>query len=229
MNNLAERVATEFPQIAGEIRAAWDRGEPTSWFEQVYQRAEREGFTIPWKTEGGHPLIREWLEQQGPAIPGQRALVIGCGFGDDAELLAEFGYTVTAFDIAETAITSCRSCFPNSTVDYRVADLFTLSPHWHSVFDLVLESRTLQALPWRELNLAVAAIGRTIAPTGRLLVLAHGREEHEDRRGIPWPLARSDLAAFPAAGLQEETFEDIQRDEGPRLFRVTYRVKGATS
>lgn len=229
MTSLAERVATEFPQIAGEIRAAWDRGEPSSWFEQLYQRAEREGFTIPWKTEGGHPLIREWLEREAPAIPGQRALVIGCGFGDDAELLAEFGYTVTAFDIAETAITSCRSRFPNSMVDYCVADLFSLPAGWHSVFDLVLESRTLQALPWGEMASAVAAIRGTVAPNGRLLVLTHGREEHEPHHGIPWPLARSDLAAFPAAGLQEETFEDIQRDEGPRLFRVTYRVKGATS
>ena len=228
MNSLAESVANEFPQIAGEIRAAWDRGDPCGWFEAVYQRAEQEGFTVPWKTEGGHPSIREWLEREGSAAPGQRALVIGCGFGDDAELLAEYGFAVQAFDIAETAISACRARFPYSAVDYRVANLFALPTEWRAAFDLVLESRTLQALPWEHLAAAVAAMHRTIVPDGRLLVLTHGRDERESHRGIPWPLARSDLSAFIAAGLCEERFEDIQRAEGPRLFRVTYRVKGAT-
>ena len=76
---------------------------------------------------------------------------------------------------------------------------------------------------------AVAAICNTLAPQGRLLLLAHGRDEHEPFAGIPWPLARSDLATIQAAGLCEDTFEDIQREEGPRLFRVTYRNKGARS
>ena len=229
MNSLAERIHNEFPPIAREIRAARERGEPDRWFEEIYQLAEREGFQIPWKTDGGHPMIREWLERDGSVSSDPHALVIGCGYGDDAELLAEYGYSVIAFDIAETAIVACRSRFPDTEVEYQVANLFVLPPEWRSAFDLVLESRTLQALPWEMLQPAVAAICGTLAPKGRLLLLAHGRDEHESYEGIPWPLARSDLATIQAAGLCEETFEDIQREEGPRLFRVTYRNKGARS
>ena len=229
MNDLAKRISQEFPQIAREIRAAWERGEPTSWFEEIYQLAEREGCPVPWKTEGGHPLIREWLEQEGRVATAERALVIGCGYGDDAELLASFGYCVTAFDISETVIAACRNRFTKSPVIYQVANLFDLPSAWLSSFDLVLESRTLQALPWEMLQPAVTAICSTIAPQGRILLLSHGRDEDEPRQGIPWPLARSDLAAFQDAGMTEETFADIQREDGPRLFRATYRNKGAAS
>jgi len=229
MNELAERVSREFPQIAREIRAAWERGEPTSWFEEIYQLAERDGCPVPWQTEGGHPLIREWLEQEGKASAAERSLVIGCGYGDDAELLASFGYSVTAFDISETAIAACRNRFANSAVVYQVANLFALPSAWRSSFDLVVESRTLQALPWDMLQSAATAICSTVAPQGRVFLLAHGRDEDEPHQGIPWPLARSDLAAFIVAGMTEETFADITLEEGPRLFRATYRNKGATS
>ena len=229
MNRLAERVRNEFPPIAREIRAAWERGEPHGWFEEIYQLAEREGFKIPWIWDGGHPLIREWLERDGSVCSDRRALVVGCGYGDDAEMLADFGYTVIAFDVAATAIAACRSRFPDSRVEYQVANLLALPPAWRSAFDLVLESRNLQALPRELLQSAVAAICGALTPGGLLLLLTHGRDEQESHEGIPWPLARSDLATFQAAGLSEETFEDIQPEEGTRLFRVTYRNKGARS
>ncbi len=226
MNNLAKRIAAEFPQIAGEIRVAWQRGEPYGWFEPLYQRAEREGFSIPWKSEGGHPSLREWLESAMPTA-GQNAFVVGCGFGDDAELLSQFRYAVSAFDIAQTAIASCRKRFPETTVAYRVANLFALPDEWRLAFDLVLESRTIQSLPREMARSAAEAIADCVAPGGRLLVLTHGREEDEPFQGVPWPLARSDLAAFLAAGLQEEKFEIIPREEKPRLFRVTYRKESS--
>jgi hypothetical protein len=39
------------------------------------------------------------------------------------------------------------SGFPQSAVDYRVADLFDAPSEWRGAFDLVHELYTLQALP----------------------------------------------------------------------------------
>ncbi|MDZ7952448.1 hypothetical protein [Nostoc sp. DedQUE09] len=39
-----------------------------------------------------------------PFASGQKALVIGCGLGDDAEALAHLGFEVTTFDISPTAM-----------------------------------------------------------------------------------------------------------------------------
>src|SRR5215472_10485502 len=52
-----------------------------------------------------------------------RALVVGCGLGDDAEELARLGMQVVAFDVASAAVESARRRFPASTVRYEVADL----------------------------------------------------------------------------------------------------------
>lgn len=44
-----------------------------------------------------------------PTPSPARAVVIGCGLGDDAEYLASMGYEVTAFDISPTAIAMCHT------------------------------------------------------------------------------------------------------------------------
>ena len=57
-----------------------------------------------------------------PSASEQKALIIGCGLGDDAEALAKLGFEVTAFDISTSAIAWCQQRFPDSTVNYLVAD-----------------------------------------------------------------------------------------------------------
>ncbi len=69
----------------------------------------------------------------------RKALVVGCGLGDDAEFLSQQGFTVTAFDVSPTAIAWCKQRFPGSTVSYHVTDLFEPSAKWLSSFDFVLE------------------------------------------------------------------------------------------
>ncbi|WP_200961968.1 methyltransferase domain-containing protein, partial [Phycicoccus sp. Soil803] len=45
-----------------------------------------------------------WAEAQNLAGGGREALVVGCGYGADAEYLASLGYRTTGFDFAPTAI-----------------------------------------------------------------------------------------------------------------------------
>ncbi len=205
------------------IRRAFADKDPTAWFDLVYADAEAGRRAIPWALMEPYPDLLAWLDREQVSGAGRRALVVGCGLGDDAEELARRGFTVTAFDIAPRAIAACRRRFPASPVEYVAADLLAAPPAWRRAFDLVLENATLQALPWDLCDPAVAAIAECVKPGGAALVLCLGREPDADRRGIPWPLSRAELAGFTQAGLREESFEDLGGPAGPRRFRAVYR------
>jgi len=80
-------------------------------------------------------------------VAGKKAIVIGCGVGDDAEALSTFGYKVTAFDISQEAIKLCKNRYPESSVEYLVANLFDYPKVWRESFDVVYECNTIQVLP----------------------------------------------------------------------------------
>ena len=75
-----------------------------------------------------------------PPAAGTVALVVACGLGDDAEELARRGCVVEAFDVLPTAIEIAYRSFPNSSVTYRVADLFELPLSWRERFELIAET-----------------------------------------------------------------------------------------
>lgn len=207
--------------VSDHIRAAWQRGEPAGWFEGVYANAKQGAGRVPWAHMQPNPALIEWAKHDHLDGSGKRALVVGCGLGDDAEALADMGFTVTAFDISPTAIDWCKQRFPASNVNYQVMDLFAIPGSWHGAFDFVLESRTIQALPVDLAAQTISAIAACVAPAGRVLVLCRARDENTAPHGIPWPLSRRDLAHFVANGLEEQSLE-AYNDGSPR-FRAVYR------
>ncbi len=211
------------PSTADLIRRALADNNPTAWFDAVYAAAEEGRGTIPWAQMAPHPDLVAWLDREQVNGAGRRALVVGCGLGDDAEELARRGFAVTAFDVAPRAVAACRRRFPGSAVDYQVADLLAAPGDWRGAFDLVLESHTLQSRPWDWCAPAIQAVARFAAPGGMALVLCLGRDPADDRRGIPWPLSRAELAEFARAGLREESFEELRDSAGRRRFRILYR------
>src|SRR5436305_284396 len=80
------------------------KGDPSGWFEQLYQEGERGESIVPWKDLAPSPNLIEFWEQHPLPAAGKTALTVGCGFGDDAEQLAAWGFETTAFDVAPTAI-----------------------------------------------------------------------------------------------------------------------------
>jgi SAM-dependent methyltransferase len=199
--------------------------DPTAIFEPLYVAAAEGREVLRWDRGGPHPLIDEWARYVTGS--GRRALVVGSGFGPDAELFAERGFDVVAFDVSPTAIASARERFPQSDVDYRVANLLDPPPHWSHAFDLVVESLTVQSLPVAFHARAIANVARMVAPGGTLLVIAKARDESggpDD--GPPWPLTRAEVESFAGEGLEPLRIEDVRRPGMPALWRAEFLLEG---
>lgn len=202
------------------IREAWDNDEPYGWFEPLYNHAQNGETSVPWALMQPDTALVEWLNQHKVDGKGKRALVVGCGLGDDAAELAQRGFQTTAFDVSSTAIDWAQERFPDSAVDFQTQDLFKTPDSWRGSFDFVLEIRTIQSLPYTLAEQSMAQIASFIKPGGTLLVICNGRKPEQERRGIPWALSTTELAFFHQHGLKEHRFEDLQNT---RQFRVEYR------
>ncbi len=201
-------------------------GDPLGWFEPLYLAAARGEAVIPWADRGPNPSLLRWTADHGVVGDGRRALVVGCGGGDDAEALAALGFSVVAFDLSAAAIRLCQSRFPDTHVDYAVADLLAPPGEWTESFDFVFEANTIQALPVGRLRTgAIAALATFVAPGGELLVVARGRDEDEPLDQVPWPLTRAEVDACGGDALEPAAFEDFLDDEDPpvRRFLAVFR------
>lgn len=212
--------------LAGESIAG---GDPVGWFERLYAEAARGETVVPWVDRAPNPHVTAWLDREvahphGAGAP-RRVLDVGTGVGDTAEDLARRGFSVVAFDVAPTAVAEARRRFPATRVDYRVADLLALPADLTAAFDLVIECYTLQVLPPEARAVAAAALRKTVAPGGALLVVARGREPEEPEGAMPWPLTRAEVEGLAADGFTLASFEDFVDDEEPpvRRFRALFR------
>lgn len=198
-------------------------GNPTAWFEPLYAAAAAGTAQVPWDRGAPHPLLVDWAAAAQLDGTGQRALVVGSGPGYDAEYLAGLGYSVTAFDISDSAVRAARARFPGSRVQYLVADLLHPPAGWPGAFDLVLESMTVQALPEPLRSTAIARIGQLVGPGGTLLVIAiAAAQPARQEDGPPWPLIRAEVDAFAAGGLQLARIDEVREDGVPRRWRAEF-------
>ncbi|SBT39132.1 class I SAM-dependent methyltransferase [Micromonospora narathiwatensis] len=201
-------------------------GDPTGRFERLYAEAERGEADVPWDLDRPHSLVGEWTDRTRPVGSGRRAVVVGCGFGRDAEHLAGLGFATVAFDISPTAIRAARERHPGSPVRYETADLLDPPSGWLDGFDLVLESMNVQALPVELRRRAIPAAGRLVAPGGTLLVIAAGRREDQEVDGPPWPLTWAEVDAFAAGRLFPVRVEEILAADGGIRWRAEFRRDG---
>jgi SAM-dependent methyltransferase len=179
-------------------------------FEAMYAGAEAGGAKPPWDHGAPRPQLVEWTEARNLAGGGRDALVVGCGYGGDAELLASLGFRTTGFDFAPTAIAGARRRYPATEVNYLVADVLDLPRDWQGTFDLVVESLTVQSMPPEQHSVAARNIAALVAPGGTLLVLATTREEQAEVTGPPWPLTRAEVEVFADGDLVMRRIEQIE-------------------
>lgn len=190
----------------------------SDWFEELYADAASGRAVVPWDRDTPTPLVKAWMESRPAPAPGSSAAVVGCGYGRDAELVARHGYRTVGFDISPTAIETARERHPDSTVDYRVADLLALPAEWIGAFELVVESMNVQALSDEIRRSAISGVSSLVAPGGTLLVVEVARDHGEAAGGPPWPLDRAEIETF-GAGLGIRSIERIVDAVDPSVSR----------
>jgi SAM-dependent methyltransferase len=193
--------------------------DPTAWFEELYAEASEGRAVVPWDQDAPSQLVENWVETRASDGAGRSAVVVGCGYGRDAELIARHGYRTLGFDIAPTAIEAARHRHAGSPVDYRVGDLLALPDEWVGAFDLVVESMNVQGLPAGIRATAIAGVRSLVAPGGTLFVMALARDDDEEAGdGPPWPLARAEIEDF-GTGLTTVSIDRMSGGSRPGITR----------
>ena len=163
--------------------------EPIEWFDQLYGIADRDSAKIPWARMLPNQIMMNWVNKN---CRIGKALVIGCGLGDDAIGLESIGFTVTAFDISEHCIEWCKERFPNSGVEWLVGDILNPNEEWYENFDLIVEIHILQAIPDGGIRERAAnQMPKLLAEDGIMLCIGRLDEGHQTVQPPPWPLEES--------------------------------------
>lgn len=217
---MTETGSTDDRRRVGDLIAqSLARGDATGWFEELYAAAANGDLDVPWDRPAPAEPLERWARERGDGT-GQRAVVVGCGLGRDAELLAELGYATTAFDVAPTAVDQARQRHSGSAVTYVVADLLELPEAWRGAFDLVVEAITVQSLPLSMRASSITQVRSMVAPGGTLLVVSNVREGPADETfladGPPWSLDRSEIESFAAPG-SADAFDVVSVELVPDL------------
>lgn len=198
--------------------------DPTGWFDSIYKNAKGDYKGVFWADLEPSPYLLEWLKRNPKQETKQKAIVVGWGVGDDAEALSEFGYEVIGFDISRTAIELCEKRYPNSKVDYQVADLFSYDEKWKESFDIVYECNTIQVLPGEYRIKARKAISNLLKKDGHVLVSCRSRKKGEQEDDIPLPLDKDEINEFVKTDKLTEieflAYDDNQEPKVPHFFAV---------
>jgi len=172
------------------VRSYQENDDPTGWFDSIYTNAQGDYKNVFWADLEANPYFLEWLKTSPHKAERMKAVVIGCGVGDDAQALGEEGYEVTAFDISPEAIRLCKHRYPDTKVNYLVADLFDYPSQWFESFDLIYECNTIQVLPGNYRVLARDKMISLLAPGGYILVSCRSRLKGEKKMKFLCPLIK---------------------------------------
>jgi SAM-dependent methyltransferase len=205
----------DWDELADELGvAAVADGDPTRWYDELWSAAARGEVPMPWDRTDPHDLLAGYLD--GRDGTGKRAVVVGAGYGADAEHLASLGHGTTAFDISPAAVAATRKRYPDSAVDYRVADLLDLPEDLLCAFDLVVEIYTIQALHASLREGAVSGLRRLVAPGGTLFVVQIVRDDDEEVGAEPpWLLDRAEMVALAGDVLVAESLDRLPNPGRP--------------
>ncbi|HVF29642.1 MAG TPA: class I SAM-dependent methyltransferase [Pyrinomonadaceae bacterium] len=199
-----------------------EQGDMLGWFEAFYSEAAGDNAQIPWADLEPNAYFRRWAEDVELAGNGRKALVVGCGLGDDARYLHDLGFKVAAFDISLTAIEWAKRLHAETDIQFEVMDLFEPYPGWLGGFDFVLEIYTIQPLPMELREQVIDSVAGFVANEGELVVVTRGREDDEGPTQLPWPLSRKDLSRFETHGLEQRDFRVMDGEDGVVRFVVRY-------
>ena len=217
-----------FVEYVKMVKTYQENNDPTGWFDSIYKSANGDHTKVFWADLEPSPYLVSWLEKNPINKPSKRACVIGCGVGDDAEALSEFGFEVTAFDISVTAIELCKNRYKDTKVNYVVADLFDYPKEWFEKFNVVYECNTIQVLPGDYRIKARIAMSSLICKDGYILVSCRSRNEGDKENTIPLPLTKCEMDEFVNSDKIKEisflAYDDEQIPSVPHFFGIYQRI-----
>ena len=199
--------------------------EKKNFFESVYEYAYHDDLSaIPWVTLAPNVYLEKHLSLQ-DTVSGKKALVIGCGLGDDALILEKHGYEVEAMDISSSAIALAKKRHPDSKVDFYVGDIYDMPESSVGKYDFVYEGLTIQSLPPADREKLVGIIVSLVAKDGELLVYANTQDDADNYGGPPWPLYENEFMLFEKEGLEKISAakEDESKPIAPYKCCALYR------
>lgn len=135
-----------------------------------FWRAKYHKATQGWEIGAPAPPLVRWFDAHPPT--GKRALVVGCGRGHEARMLAARGAKVTAIDFADEAIEQAIELAENEglRIDFRKHDLFRIAES-DERYDLVLEHCCFCAIDPARREEYVDVVADVLAPGGELVAL----------------------------------------------------------
>ena len=198
-----------------------EHNKASAWFDGLYEEHKDSHENIPWARQAVNPLLQSYLDEE--CGHKGKALVIGCGLGDDAKALELAGYNVIAIDVSQTALDLAKERFFDSHIIFEKQDIFDMPQRYDEYFDFVFEALTIQSLPIEFREKMIKAVANSVAKDGKLLLVAHRRNEIPI--GPPWPLTKEEVDLFKREGLKELSHE-IHTEESKvsnARFRVLYQ------
>jgi SAM-dependent methyltransferase len=171
----------------GELRTRRPDPDGTPSEAAFWQSLYRSGGD-GWELARAAPPLERWL---GAYAPTGRGLVVGCGRGHEARLLARLGVETVAIDFAPEAIAEAEQLAQKEgvAVDFRVRDLFAL-PAEPERYDLIVEHCCFCAIEVARRDEYVRVVAELLVGGGVLagLFYAHGRPG-----GPPFSVGRDEL------------------------------------
>lgn len=142
-----------------------------------------------WELGRASPPLARFFAEHPPA--GRRVLVVGCGRGHEARMLASLGAEVVAIDFAPEAIAGARlrAEAEKIKVDFRERDLFKLASDPER-YPIVVEHCCFCAIDPARRDEYAEVVADVLEPGGALIGLfyAHGRAG-----GPPFSVTRDEL------------------------------------
>lgn len=121
-------------------------------------------------TDGRDPQdawLDRWLPLLAQKAAGMPVLELGCGSGDDSEVLAAHGFSVIGLDLREDALVEARARVCRA--EFLQQDLRAPFPVSPGSVGVVLASLCLHYFPWDETVAVVSRIHAALRPGGVLL------------------------------------------------------------
>jgi len=197
-----------------------------NFFDNIYKNTNDTHSNIPWATLNANIYLKDYLDNN-EMVKNKKALVIGCGLGDDANELSLKGYEVDAIDISDHAISLAKKRFQDKNINFKVEDIFDLPKSMINSYDFIYEGLTIQSIHPQYRESLIKIIYSLNKSNGELLLYTNIQNDSDSFGGPPWPLYRKDLEIFNTIGYEILSKEELVENKPIAPIRYISLLKKA--